>query len=328
MKKIFLALFVFLIAISFAVVSKTKAGVGNNSSGWSWGGSESPSDAVVNGNETGVGWISLNSTNIGGGSDYGINFPVGNGPVTGNVWSENLGYINFQPASPYPAGPAFGVTRNGDNLEGWARFEEIRLAGANAGGWLGWIKLRGTAQNGAPYGVSINPVNGRLFGSGWSDELGWVDFSRGVIRGTPQLVICPSALSLLAGDSRSLVARYWNNYLGGGTLNCDSTGWDLDISGAANWSSDNPGVASISGNTVQGIVGGSANVTATYNGKSNTIAVSVTSICTYKLCDQSTGYKCESKTIPGASCPADSCSAVGTETCSPMRSGNWKEIAP
>jgi hypothetical protein len=331
MKKFVLTLTAFLAVLFFVMTAKTEAGLGENGTGWPWGGSESPGDAVVNGNETGVGWISLNSTNIGGGSDYGINFPVGNGPVTGNVWSENLGYINFQPAGPYPAGPAFGVTRNGDNLEGWARFEEIRLAGANAGGWLGWIKMSGIAQNGAPYGVSINPVNGRLFGSGWSDELGWVDFSRGVIRGTPQFAVCPESLAVLVGTPRTLEARYWSNYIGAGTADCSSANWESDQTAAATWSTSNLIVATAASGTVTGVNPGSANITATYNGITKVVPVTVTSICNYKFCSESTSpaYSCQVQTVVNGTCPADNCSDTTTpETCAPIKSGSWKEVAP
>jgi VCBS repeat-containing protein len=156
-----------------------QAGSGDNTTGWLWGGSDDGA-----GNASGLGWISMNNTNPGadGSVSYGVTIPTGGGNVTGYAWSENLGWINFDPVGPYPASPNYSAKRVGDNLEGWARIVYIKeaLAQGNSGGWEGWIKLKGSN-----YGVSIDPSTGALSGYAWSDELGWIDFSGATTEASP-----------------------------------------------------------------------------------------------------------------------------------------------
>ena len=132
-------------------------------------------------------------------SDYGVDIPEGNGSLSGYGWSENLGWISFQDSAGCPSGGDCNARRDGNNLKGWARIMSIPQAGTNAGGWQGWISLNskncdsdgngwldaacgGTNDNlsGAvsDYGVSIDGSTGKLSGFAWSDELGWLDFSR------------------------------------------------------------------------------------------------------------------------------------------------------
>jgi hypothetical protein len=121
-KKIILSVVVFMAFFLLAGVAKTKAAY---ISGWLWGGSEETSDGTINGNESGVGWISLSSLNCDPDHDgttegttaggvienpdypncpsgvpsvnYSFMIPPGNGEVEGYAWSSNLGYIDFQP---------------------------------------------------------------------------------------------------------------------------------------------------------------------------------------------------------------------------------------
>lgn len=162
-----------------------------------------------------------------GGADYGVNIPSTNGNVTGYAWmnagsdpdnglQNGIGWIDFNPqdhcttGAPGPgqyqaascdptSDPGLncgkGVARvTGINLQGCARIVSIAQAtvGSNSGGWQGWIKLKGTAQNGSEYGVTMNSdgtfckpgvpstyvVNGKNECHAWSSELGWIDFSR------------------------------------------------------------------------------------------------------------------------------------------------------
>lgn len=212
-RKWIFTLALFLLVFAAASVVKVKAGTSDNVTGWLWGGSEEISDGNptngLSGYETGVGWISMNrtdcdtnnngvmdvgdigpsgcpaiGTNI---ADYGVNIPP-SGNVTGNAWSERVGWIQFNPIAPYPNAncnpnpcPSDGATRNGDNLTGWARILSISQAGANAGGWEGWIKMGGIAQSGDAYGVKISEMKG-VGGGGhtyaWSNELGAIDFGQ------------------------------------------------------------------------------------------------------------------------------------------------------
>lgn len=175
---------IIVFAFAFGITTFIKASAGNNTTGWLWAGSD-----------TNVGWISANNTNptAGGNVPYGIYIPESDGEVTGYAWSQNLGYIVFDNYSGYldncPAEPC-SSRRVGDNLQGWARFLEIKKAldVNNSGGWEGWIKLN--PKNG---GVSIDKTTGNLKGYAWSNELGWIDFSMAKTGpGTPEPPIVPS----------------------------------------------------------------------------------------------------------------------------------------
>lgn len=152
-------------------VSKTQAGTSENGIGWLWGGTD----------YTSVGWISMNNTSGGGVISYGVTIPVADGTVTGYGWSDNIGWISFNAADLVgcPSGTC-STQRVGNNIIGWARVVGIKTEGVNAGGWLGWIKLAGTN-----YAVSIDPVTNKFSGYAWSDELGWIDFSRASMTMTP-----------------------------------------------------------------------------------------------------------------------------------------------
>jgi hypothetical protein len=161
--------------IGIGSVLFVKAGTGYNVSGWLWGGTTEDGSNNPE-RSTGVGWISTH--NLGEGDLYGLYIPSSDGSVSGYAWSENIGWIDFQPSGPYPVEPNHSAKREGNKLTGWARILSIKEAAENdnSGDWQGWIKLSGTAQNGSSYGVEINPVTGRLSGYAWSDELGWIKF--------------------------------------------------------------------------------------------------------------------------------------------------------
>lgn len=175
----------FLLVFAAASVMKIQAGTSDSGSGWLWGGSDDGA-----GNNTGVGWISMNNTNPGAGGsvDYGVNIPSGNGDVTGYTWSENIGWISFNAADLVncPQNPCGAARVVGNNLIGWARIigikTEFEKVPSNSGGWNGWISL-----SGPHYGVRINADN-TLTGYAWSassdgtPELGWIDFSRAKVK--------------------------------------------------------------------------------------------------------------------------------------------------
>jgi len=197
-RKILISLALFLSFFILGAGIKAKAGVSDNVTGWLWGGSEDANLAAPgipnDGNETGAGWISMN------GSNYGVNIPSGEGNLSGYAWSENLGWIGFNPSDVSDCGgdPA---RRVGNELRGYARIMGIKqeMVNGNAGGWMGCISLRGTN-----YGVSIDPSSGKLSGYGWNGEnnndpavganvangIGWIDFSRASIQTVKRLKIC------------------------------------------------------------------------------------------------------------------------------------------
>ncbi len=78
------------------------------------------------------------------------------------AWSENLGWISFQPLGP--GGPGARVTDSG--LTGWAWSENA-----------GWISLSCTNRScaGGSYGVT-NDGSGTLAGFAWSENAGWIRF--------------------------------------------------------------------------------------------------------------------------------------------------------
>ena len=194
---------VFCAIFIVASVIKVKAGTTDNTSGWLWGGSDDGT-----GNNTGVGWLSMNNINPGivpqGSVSYGVNIPSTDGNLSGYAWSggidsndQGLGWISFQESAGCPSGSC-NAQRSGNDLIGWARIMSIPQNLAQAGGWSGWISLNSkncdTDSNGfidsgncggndnsttpvVSYKVTIANV-GTLSGYGWSNELGWIDFSR------------------------------------------------------------------------------------------------------------------------------------------------------
>ncbi|MFA5871482.1 MAG: hypothetical protein WC858_02055 [Parcubacteria group bacterium] len=203
---------VFSIAAVASIVKVQAAGI---ITGWLWGGTEESSDGSINGNETGVYWVSMNSKNCDvnengtyeGSSEgapagcptsgavklYRVNIPspTSGGELSGYAWSPGLGYISFNSSElgGCPSNPC-KAWRTGNRIKGWARFLEIKKefekATPNSGGWQGWISLEGNA-NGTPYGITINNDN-TLSGYGWSGtnsaiagELGWIDFGQAKI---------------------------------------------------------------------------------------------------------------------------------------------------
>ena len=148
--------------------TEVKAGSSQNVTGFAW--SEN------------IGWVSMNSLNCdanndglsdgspagcppsGAISNYGVNIGI-DGNFTGFAWSENIGWIQFDPVGPYPASPNYSAQMDTVTgaLSGWAR------ALSYGGGWDGWIKLSN---------VSINTANGNFAGFAWgSDVMGWLSFA-------------------------------------------------------------------------------------------------------------------------------------------------------
>ena len=118
-KKILFTLVLFFAAFAVVSVVRTNAA---SVTGWLWGGSEEAADATINGNETGLGWISMSSKNCDTDSNgvndacdlsgdglvnatdftamvsYGVDIPSDNSAITGTAWSPNLGAISFNTA--------------------------------------------------------------------------------------------------------------------------------------------------------------------------------------------------------------------------------------
>jgi hypothetical protein len=257
-KKIILSgiilVFFFVLGTAFKVSAITR--------GWIWGGSEGTDGAT-----TGVGWIEVS------GSNYGIDIPPGDGPITGYAWSSNLGWIDF--GNNCTTGPAVagkyqaasctpdaiigceggaGVRRSGNELVGCARIVSIaqETVRGNSGGWEGWIKM-----NGSGYGIKLNadgsvqPCDGAHKSCAWNGEeagtggniasgLGWFDFSKVTADAKNSLKICKDRCD---NDNHPVVANINpGDYIilkacfNTSTKCDDSTG---DVTDSATWS-ENP----------------------------------------------------------------------------------------
>ncbi|PJB98844.1 MAG: hypothetical protein CO078_00660 [Candidatus Nealsonbacteria bacterium CG_4_9_14_0_8_um_filter_36_17] len=163
-------------------------GVCNPHNVWGWAWSEN------------IGWISFSCEDtmpVGvEGPDYGVDIDRATGLFSGYAWSENIGWIRFNPppdptySNNYPAIPYYSarVSTTTGEVSGWARAcagtanPDICATGTNpaAGGWDGWIKLRGPNYYGVWIDTSVSPAEFRNWA--WSDMVvGWLRFAGPVI---------------------------------------------------------------------------------------------------------------------------------------------------
>lgn len=125
-----------------------------------------------------IGWISFNNSSGGGTVDYGVSIEE-DGEISGYAWSENIGWITFNeldlagcPSAPCRAWVDMVCPSGQCIVNGWAKVL------ADGGGWDGWIKLGGTAQDGSPYPLYIDAQTGDFHGWAWSDMVvGWISFN-------------------------------------------------------------------------------------------------------------------------------------------------------
>ena len=117
--------------------------------------------------------------------DYGVMIDGVTGAMRGYAWNDSLGWISFNradagvpPSAPYNTDTETFIARlqEDDTFTGWARAITGKRAEEQASGsWDGWIKLSGNAEDGTPYGLSLNKDAGEL--SGWmygGDIIGWI----------------------------------------------------------------------------------------------------------------------------------------------------------
>lgn len=91
-----------------------------------------------------------------------------------------------------------------------------------------------------------------------------------------ELEVSPSSVSVQVGKTASVKAVYW-------TLEDGVRKSSSDVTASASWSSSSSSVATVSGGTVSGKASGTATVTASYDGRSATASVKVSSVVTYSL---------------------------------------------
>jgi hypothetical protein len=328
-----IVLFIFLLALGIASGSwmKAKAGTGDNVTGWLWGGSQ---DGLSPSNYTGVGWIGTNSTNTSSPLSYGLNIPASDGPVTGYAWSENLGWISFNAAdlSGCPSAPC-SAQRAGNKLQGWARIISIRDAATagNSGGWQGWIKLSSVSGDPVSYGVTMNAdgtiTKGQNTSYAWSNELGWIDFSRTnlAVSAPAGFIVCPQTATVFTGNTLQAHAYY----IASGVIDCTNYAGATDVTASATWSSDNIPVASVSGGNITGVSVGSATITASYtNGTTYSGIVQATVSAPPVTCGDGVvngTEQCDDGANNG-SCPKTCSSTCTINNCG--TDNTWKEVAP
>ena len=163
--------------------------------GFAWSGTNE-------GNNTGAGWISFNSSDIAGSATtYKVTMSE-DGTLRGCAWSPNVGWIKFGGATPLSDQPSYNsnldvtakmstnsnsVTQTGVSLQGWARACAGTVNSSNPDlpgncssmtprlDWDGWISLKTAVAGGS---VTFN--NGAFSGFAWGgDVLGWINWSPG-----------------------------------------------------------------------------------------------------------------------------------------------------
>jgi len=208
-------LFSVLAVFSFLNIADEKvfAGSEHNLSGWAW--SEN------------IGWISFNSTNQGGGANYGVTV-ASNGRLSGYAWSENIGWLTFNqgdlggcPNSPCQA----NFDDDSGAVSGWAR------ALANGGGWDGWISL-----SGSNYGVTVSQCDWDGYAWG-SDVVGWIHFkgsNYGVTGSGDACTEFAATLSSNPSSGYSPLSTTLTGGVSGGTGTINYTFWWDCSSGSSN----------------------------------------------------------------------------------------------
>jgi hypothetical protein len=108
-----------------------------------------------------AGWVDF--------SPAGGNVMVGDNGLSGDVWSENTGWIKLgnDNGPPYnnTSSSDWGVNNSGGNLSGYAYSENA-----------GWVNFGSSTISGRPFGVSIDS-SGNFSGYAYSENLGWISFS-------------------------------------------------------------------------------------------------------------------------------------------------------
>ncbi len=192
----------FAVSVLAVLPLVSHAAATDNLSGWAW--------------SDGIGWVSMNCYNDWNGDsviddnhctgtnpangqlyvNYGVNAVNISATVAelrGYAWSENIGFINFNPAGPYPASNNGGLVpghpvqlgKSTGKVTGWARACVVFQSGCSGalldniqrGGWDGWIGFGDGAQAGSSYGGVVVTSSGTCVYQGWAWS-GWDEASK------------------------------------------------------------------------------------------------------------------------------------------------------
>jgi len=324
-KRIFLTIIVFCAVFVMASAIKVKAGTTDNTSGWLWGGSEDANMTgnmgVIDGNETGVGWISTNSSNCDPNNDgiteggstnnptypncpsgiavksYGVTIPAVDGkPVTGYAWSgginpndQGMGWIDFNPQDHCTTGTPDPIkfqykaaSCTPPNPPGGSAGVFFHSAGKTLTGWARFV------------GIAQETATGNA--GGWE---GWIEMK---------------TVSLDA--SGNLTGYGWNGEeLGSGSNMANGLGW-VDFSG----SKAGPTVCTYSNYICTKDMVDCSDVSNC--GKPNYSSCIAKNSCTKNN---------DSITLPNSNCGTCVPTTATCPTCSipgGIGAGGWKEVAP
>lgn len=192
--------------------------------------------------------------------------PVITGPTTGSI---NTVYKFSAVASdPNNDNIRYGFDWNRDGtVDIWSPGTGYVASGLSQSATSSWSSI-GTKQ----FQVLAEDVTG--------NKSGWAQYTT-VLAVNPRFVICPATLTLTVGATGNLSARYWSDLTAVPT--CATTGYTT-VTNVATWVSSVASVASVSGGVNRGVVTGLAAgniaVSASYNGLTATVPVSITSAST------------------------------------------------
>ena len=101
------------------------------------------------------GWINFQPS-------WGPGVTVSDFDVTGKAWGENIGWVNMNPTGS-------GVVNDGDgNLSGYAWAENA--------GWISFSCENTASCTTVDYGVTIDTTTGEFSGRAWGENIGWIIF--------------------------------------------------------------------------------------------------------------------------------------------------------
>lgn len=162
-----------------------------------------------------TGWAKLNKCDLFPNCDthsYGVDVSTTTGELSGQAWSDNLGWISFEQtayadgkACPTTgAGPKIDLTTTVTNSEGISVHPMSGCARVLSGvgrtdGWDGWISFAGTVGGDGEYKyANYNAQTGELVGFVWGGEpLGWFEIINAVgpVINPPEVVCTPPAVN-------------------------------------------------------------------------------------------------------------------------------------
>jgi len=113
-----------------------------------------------------LGWINFDPQGSGA-----VGVDVSDNALSGYAWSENAGWISFSCDNTNSCNQVdYGVSNNGQGvLSGYAWAENT--------GWISFSCHNTSSCSNIDYGVTIDNSNGQLQGFAWGENTGWIQFT-------------------------------------------------------------------------------------------------------------------------------------------------------